>query len=145
MSIYNLYKTETEKEKHGVPVLFADEEIRLTLARAGGGNTKYDKVIAANAKPYKRAIQSDLITTEKANDILYKTFAEAVILKWETKVDEVYEEGLQLEGVEALQPATPANMIKVFRVIPDLFEEIKIEATKIANFRMQTMEEDSKN
>lgn len=145
MSIYDLYKTDSKLEKDGVPLLFADEELRITIARAGGGNTKYDRIIAANVKPYKRAIQSDLLSTDKANDILYKTFAESVIVKWETKVDGEFKEGLELEGVPGLQPATMPNMVKVFKALPDLFEEIKAEALKVSNFRNMVREEDAKN
>lgn len=145
MSIYDLYKTDSRKEKEGVPLLFADEELRITLARAGGGNTKYDRIIAANAKPYKRAIQSDLLSTDKANEILARTFAESVIVKWETRVDGEYREGVELEDIPGLQPANIVNMTKVFIALPDLFEEIKSEATKMVNFREAVREEDAKN
>lgn len=145
MSIYNLYKSDVQKEKDGVVILFGDEELRLTISRAGGGNTKYDRVVAANVKPYKRAIQADTISAEKVNAILAKTFAESVIVKWETKVDGEYKEGIELEGVEGLQPATPQNIAKVLIALPDLLEDIKAEATKISNFRLVVREEDAKN
>lgn len=145
MSIYDLYKTDSQKEKDGVQLMFADEEIRLTLARAGGGNTKYDRVVAANVKPYKRAIQADTISGDKVNAILAKTFAESVIIKWETKINGEYKEGLELEGMEGLQPATPQNIAKVLVALPDLLEEVKAEATKISNFRIVVREEDAKN
>jgi hypothetical protein len=144
MSIYDLYKTESQKEKEGVPIMFADEEIRITLARAGGGNTKYDRIIAANAKPYKRAIQSDLLSADKANELIARTFAEAVIVKWETKVDGEYKDGIELEGV-GIQPATVKNITQVLTALPDLLEEIKTEATRMSNFRTAVREEDAKN
>ena len=145
MSIYNLYKSDVEKEKNGVVLMFADEEIRLTISRAGGGNTKYDRVVAANVKPYKRAIQADSISADKVNAILAKTFSESVIIKWETKVEGEYKEGVELEGMEGLQPATPQNIAKVLIALPDLLEEIKAEATRISNFRLVVREEDAKN
>lgn len=145
MSIYDLYKTNVSLEKDGVALMFAEEELRITLARAGGSNTKYERVIAAKAKPYKRAIQADLLSTDKANEILIKTFAEAVIVKWETRVNGEYKEGIELEGVQELQPATPENIVKVLKALPDLFEEIKAEATKLSNFRNMVREEDAKN
>jgi hypothetical protein len=143
MSIYKLYETNESKEKNGVVCFFANEELRLTLARAGGGNTRYSKLIAAKAKPHKRAIQSGTMPEEKSQEILYRAFAEAIIIKWETLVDNEYKP--VIETKEGPKPVSPELIVQVFKDLPDLFLEIHEEANRLANFRDEERETDEKN
>lgn len=145
MSMYKSYKTDEQLEKNGIRVLFAEDEICLTLARAGGQNAGFQKSLAANLKPYRRALQSETLSDKKANELLMKTFAESVVLKWETRVDGIYREGIEVEGKTELQPATVENMVAVFQALPDLFEDIKAEASRLSNYRKVEREEDAKN
>ena len=149
-SMYELYKTDSSVEKSGKELLFADGQIKVKLCRAGGSNQKFEKILAANSKPYRRAIQAELISNEKANELLMATYAEAIVQSWETLVEkedgtEGYREGLYLEGNDELQPATKENILKVFKALPDLFKEMVEEANKITNYRNYEKEEDSKN
>lgn len=149
-SLYDLYKTDSVLEKQGKEFLFADGQIRVKLSRAGGSNQKFEKILAANSKPYRRAIQAELITNEKANELLMATYAEAVVQSWETLVTnddgaENYVSGVEIEGMKDLQPATKENIMKVFMALPDLFKEMAEEANKLTNFRSYEKEEDAKN
>lgn len=149
-SLYELYKTDSSLEKQGKEFLFADGQIRVKLSRAGGSNQKFEKILAANSKPYRRAIQAELITNEKANELLMLTYSEAVVQSWETLVEkedgtESFVSGLYLEGIEELQPATKDNIFKVFQALPDLFKEMAEEANKLTNYRSYEKEEDAKN
>jgi hypothetical protein len=148
--MYELYKTDSSVEKNGKELLFADGMIRVKLARAGGSNQRFEKILAANSKPYRRAIQAELITNEKANELLMATYAEAIVLSWETLVEkedgtEEYVSGIMLEDSEDLQPVNKENIMKVFKSLPDLFKEMAEEANKLTNYRSYAMEEDAKN
>jgi hypothetical protein len=149
-SLYDLYKTDSNLEKLGKEVIFADGAVKIKLARAGGANQKFEKILTANSKPYRRAIQAELISNEKANELLMATYAEAVVISWETLVEkedgtEEYVNGLMLEGSDDIQPATKENILKVFKAVPDLFKEIAEEANKLTNYRSYEKEEDAKN
>lgn len=149
-SLYDLYKTDSNLEKLGKEVIFADGAVKIKLARAGGANQKFEKILTANSKPYRRAIQAELISNEKANELLMATYAEAVVMSWETLVEkedgtEEYVNGLMLEGSDDIQPATKENILKVFKAVPDLFKEIAEEANKLTNYRNYEKEEDAKN
>lgn len=146
MSMYKSYKTDEQLEKNGIRVLFAEDEICLTLARAGGQNAGFQKALAANLKPYRRALQSETLSDKKANELLMKTFAESVVLRWETRAEDgTYREGIEVEGKTELQPVTVENMVAVFQALPDLFEDIKAEASRLSNYRKVEREEDAKN
>jgi len=149
-SIYELYKTDSTLEKQGKPFLFADGNLRVTLARAGGGNQRYEKILTANAKPYRRAIQAELISPDKAQEILMATYAEAIVQKWETLITQDdgmgdFKEGILLEGMEGLQPVNIANIVKLFKTLPELFREVQEEANKLSNYQTYEREEDVKN
>ena len=149
LSFYDLYETDKAKEQHGVPLYFADAKLRITLARAGGGNAKFARCLTVHSKPYKRAIQTGQLSDDKANDLMMKTYAEAAILNWETLIRKdkglCYVKGIKLKDMPGLQPVTPENIVKVLRIVPDLFREIMTEATNIDNYTIYTREEDSKN
>jgi hypothetical protein len=150
MDFYQMYETDKDKEKNGVPYLFADGMLRITLARAGGGNTKFARILAANSKPYKRAIQNEQISDEKANDLMMKTYAEAVVTNWETEVAEedgakVFKKGIRLKGQDELQPVNIENIVAVWKMLPDLFSDIMAEASKLSNYMTYQREEDTKN
>jgi hypothetical protein len=149
-SLYELYKTDSNLEKNGKELTFADGAVRVKLARAGGANQRFEKILTANSKPYRRAIQAELMSNEKANELLMQTYAEAIVLSWETLVEkedgtEEYVKGLMLEGSDEIQPATKDNIFKVFKAVPDLFREMAEEANKITNYRNYEQEEDAKN
>ena len=150
LDFYNLYETDKDKEKNGVPFLFADGMLRITLARAGGGNTRFARILAANSKPYKRAIQNEQLSDEKANDLMMKTYAEAVVMNWETEVKDengakAFKKGIFVKGQEGLQPVTLENIVAVFKLVPDLFSDIMAEASKLSNYISYQREEDAKN
>ena len=149
MNFYQMYETDKDKEKNGVPFMFADGMLRITLARAGGGNNKFARILAANSKPYKRAIQNEQLSDEKANDLMMKTYAEAVVTNWETEVEEdgkkVFKKGILIKGQEGLQPVNIENIVAVFKLIPDLFSDVMAEASKLSNYISYQREEDAKN
>jgi hypothetical protein len=149
-SIYELYKTEKKIEQDGKAFLFASGNLRLTLARAGGSNQRFEKILTANSKPFRRAIQAELLSNEKAQELMMRTYAEAVIRKWETlmpKEDgtDEFRDGMLVEGHEDLQPKTIDNMVKIFMAYPELFKEVQEEANKLSNYQESLTEEDAKN
>ncbi len=147
--LFELYKTDSTLEKQGKEFLFADGNVKVKLCRAGGANQKFEKILAANSKPYRRAIQAELLSNDKANELLMSTYAEAVIIFWYTLVENEqgeknWVEGVMLEDGE-IHPANVENVTQVFTLLPDLFKEIAEEANKITNFRTYEKEEDAKN
>ena len=149
-SVRKLYKTDKHLEKEGKEFLYADGMLKIKLARAGGSNTAFNLTLAEVSKPYKRAIQADLVSEETANKLLMETFTKCVIMKWwslmeDDEGNEVFVEGVDLEGFEELQPVTAENMIKYFEEMPDIFTDVSQDAQKMSNYLLHVREEDSKN
>lgn len=142
MSLYKQFKTDTNLETNGIIIDYGST--RITIARAGGSNKRFGKVLDAKTRPVRRAIQTETLENEKFLDILRESYAEAIILKWETKIDEEWKEGIEGEDGE-LMPVNPANIVKTLKALPDLFTDLQEQASKAALFRQSLRDEDVKN
>jgi len=125
-SIYELFATDQNSEVEGI-VYNVTPEISFTLARAGGANARYSKLLSAKIRPYTRQIADDTMDPDMANALVIEAFAETVILGWKGITD--------AEGNE--MPFSVANAIALLKQLPDLFIDIQAYAGKMANFRAQ--------
>lgn len=125
-SIFDLFATDQKSEVEGI-IYNVTPKISFTLARAGGVNARYGRMLAAKIRPYTRQIADETIDPDLANDLLIEVFAETVILGWKGITD--------AEGNEL--PFTAANALALFKQLPDLFIDVRDHAGKMANFRAQ--------
>lgn len=133
-SIYDLFSTDDHMEKKGIWIDYGPAGSFL-IARAGGSNQKFANILQAKTRPYKFQIDNELIDQEVGQRLMYEAFAEAVVLDWEGVCDR---EGNPLT-------CTRDNCVKLFQDLPDLFHDLREQATKLANFRHQSLEEAAKN
>jgi hypothetical protein len=133
MSVYEMFKTNPSLEKEGITLDYGSFSIRI--ARAGGHNSAFLKAMERESKPFRRAIQQETISADIAEEILRKVYADTVVLGWE---------GITDEDGNVLQ-FSKENCVKLFRDLPDLFNEIKETANKMAVYREVAKEEESKN
>lgn len=135
MSMYGLFKTNTDAEQTGVIIDYGT--FRVTIARAGGANKRYSKVLETKTRPYRRALETDTMSEERGIGILHEVYAETVVLNWEVQTDTVkntWKQGIESPTGDIL-PYTTENVIKTFGMLPDLFLDIQAQAQKIAMFR----------
>lgn len=139
MSLYSQFKTDGNVENEGVVLEYginkAGKTISIRIARAGGANTKFAKLMEYKVKPYRRQIQNESMDPALAEKIAKEVYAETVVLGWENVEDE---HGKELEF-------TVENVIKLFTDLPDLYTDIQSQAQRTALFRADVLEADSKN
>jgi hypothetical protein len=140
--MYGLFKTEPMLETEGVVIDYGS--FRVTIARAGGMNKRFAKTLEAKTKPVRRAIQTETLDAERGLDILREVYAEAVILRWETKKADTFVIGIESPDGDIL-PFTKENVIQTFRNLPDLFTDIQDQAGKTAIFRQDEKEKAAGN
>lgn len=121
-SIYDSFKTDVSAERDGIDLDFGD--FKVTIARSGGANKKYEQLVRRKLDRYKRAIQFDALPEETARRVLIECYAEAVVLGWEGVLDEN----------ELPIPYSVENAIKLFTELPEFFNQVREESDKIANF-----------
>ncbi|QDB70865.1 hypothetical protein [Pseudomonas virus PBPA162] len=140
MSLFKQYKTDKSLEKDGRVVEFGvDEEtgekITMTIARAGGGNAAFQRVMEVALKPHRRQIENDTIDAEVLRGIMVEVYAKTVVRDWSMVRD---------EG-GALLDCTEDNIVYLFNLLPDLFAEVQTIAGAMVTFREGMLEADVKN
>lgn len=144
MSMYQNFKTNPDLEKGGIVIDYGS--FRVTLARAGGANKKFGRLLEAKTKPLKRAIQTDTMDSDKAVDLMKEVYAETVVINWETKVGDDFVQGIEdPQDATKVLPVNKENLLTTFRNLPDLFTDLQEQATKAALFRDVIREDDVKN
>lgn len=133
-SIYDLFETDAKTENEGF-IFDVTPEISFTLARAGGSNTRYQKIIEAKTRPHRREIDENRFPIDQANKIVIEAFAETVVLGWKGITDK--------KGKKV--PFTPANAVTLFTQLPDLFSDVREAAVARANFSAQEVKADAGN
>jgi hypothetical protein len=146
--MYEQFSTDTESETSGILLNYG--EFRITIARAGGANKKFIRLLETKTKPYRRAIQTDTMDNERGNAILIAVYSEAIILNWERRDEKGKDKWTQ--GIEAPPGAKQAtlpfnreNVVVTLTDLPELFLDIQEQASKAALFRQDVLEEDAKN
>ena len=139
MSLYKQFKTDKNVEKEGIVLNYGKnskgEDIEIRIARAGGANVQYAKLLEVKTKPYRRQIQNETLDNEVAEKITKEVYAKAVVMGWAGVEDE---NGKPLEF-------SSENCIKLFDDLPDLWMDIQQQSTKAALFRADILEQDAKN
>lgn len=143
MSMYSQFKTNPDIETKGVVIDYGWG--RITIARAGGANTKYKRVLAAKAKPYRRAIQTETMDEKRELEVMAETFAETVVLNWEAYVDGKFKVGIEIEGSDKLLPVNAKNITDTLLKLPDLFLDLAEQASKVSLFLEEIRETDAGN
>lgn len=137
-----MFETDKKVEREGVIVEYAPG-VEIKIARAGGANKKFAKVMQRLARPHRRAIQTDSIDEDTLTAMFITAYASTIILSWKgiTKdlithddADAKEELDFSLENIEA-----------VLHAQLNLFADIQKTADNIAIFRAEILEADSGN
>ena len=133
-NIYEAFQTDAEMEQEGIEYDMGELGV-FKLARAGGANMKFAKLVEKKTRPYRQQIDRGTIDPDLGNRLLAEAFAESVILGW-----------TGVKGRDNKQiKYSPAAAVKLMLDLPELFNELREAATSMANFRNEQIEEDTGN
>lgn len=139
-SIFELFEMDNRAEKEGIIVNYGPYG-KFRIARAGGANERFKKLMEAKSRPYRRRIETGTVTEEELRPMLLDVFVDAVILGWDGVTGKTGVVGTTGQPLQF----TRENAIKLFTILPDLFDDIREQAAKSANFRAADIEADAKN
>lgn len=145
-ALYQNFATDPELEKNGIDIQYGvtqreingemqEVPVIFTIARAGGANSRFDKVFEHKTKPYKRMIQTDTLDPEIGKRIMRETVTETIVLGWQN---------VQNRAGEFLD-FNKSNVLATLEQLNDLFLDIQRQANNAALFRATVVEEDVKN
>lgn len=138
-SIYSLFGTDSSKEQQGVVIEY-DDLGKITIARAGGANSRYNTVIYEKMQPYRRQLQLkknklDDKTIKLMRRLNMELFAETIVLGWE---------GINDADGNPI-PFSKEACLKLFNDLPALFDDLLARANDLSTFQNEEIEEDLKN
>lgn len=137
-----MFETDSKAEKDGIVIRFADA-VEVTVARAGGANKKFARLMAKLTKPYRRAIDTETIDEKVLTDLVKTAYAKTVVLGWKGLTKDIITKNEADAGEELV--FNEENCVAVFNALPVLFDEIVKATTNHANFRNLALEEDAGN
>lgn len=140
-SPYKLFKTDPDNERKGTVINYGDEAW-FRIARAGGSNKPYLDAMGARLKPFRRQIQTETMDDKVADRIVLEVFVDTILLGWGSK-----EHGDGRIGDEEGNPLEFGrdNALKVLTDLPELFQALRAESERLANFNAASKEDDAKN
>jgi len=133
MNPYQMFETDENLETSGIWIDYGS--FKFKIARAGGSNEKYRRLLQNRMKPYRRQVQTETMSEEKASEILLGTFVDSVLLGWEGVTDR---EGNPLEY-------NRENALKLFTDLRELFLDLQTQSQKVSLFRKMEVETDLGN
>jgi len=139
MSIFKTFKTDAKLETEGILIQYGENSKgameAFRIARAGGGNQRFEKTLTQRTKPYRRQIQTDAMDAKVSKRIFMEVFVDTVLLGWENIEDE---NGNPLAF-------NRDNALDLFTKLPDLFVDLAAQAGTQALFRAEVNEADAGN
>jgi len=131
MSVYGIFKTNKDLENSGIWIEYGDDPpIRFRIARAGGNNKAFAKLLDKLTRPVRKLLANNALSDEAATKIYQEAFIKTVLLGWENVTDEKGEP----------MACTFDNAMKLFDDLPDLFADLKDQASNMALFREEELD-----
>lgn len=137
-----IYETDQSLETKGVILEYAPG-VEITVARAGGANKRFTKVLARLSKPHRVAIRNETISPEASAKMLHTAYAEAIVLNWKGFTKDILTK--KEEDADVQLPLSRENVVAVFDALPDLFADVALMSQNISLYRAEEMEHDAGN
>lgn len=142
VDIYKMFGTDETKEQDGIVLNYSDV-FWLRVARAGGSNEAYKRILTEKTRPYRKAIQTETISPEVSARIMREAAAEGLVLAWGSAQ---YGDGLMPRKSDgAAMDFSVENVIQFFEDLPEIFADVQEQSGKVAHFVVSTTEVDAGN
>jgi len=133
-NIYEKFATDKKLEQSGIVLDYGDG-LELRIARAGGSNVKFEKVVQQKMKKYDRLVKNDLLDPSQMREVMREVLAETVVLGWSGVTDR--------EG--KVIAFSKDACIQLFKDLPDLFDDVLDQSRKANLFKESVQEANAGN
>ncbi len=145
MSLRDQFKTNPDKELNGVEVTYGENKDgsvpTFILARAGKANRRYQAALQKAMRPHQRSMQLGTLAPEKADEIYRDVFISTLLMGW----NNVKTGDIEDSNDNSNAPFTAENAVKLFELLPDLYDLLVEQSGTASLFRDETNEEAAKN
>lgn len=137
-----MFETDESVEKEGIWLDYAPG-VEVRIARAGGANKRFAKVMTRLSKPYRRALQTNSVDESILLELFIKAYARTIVLAWKGFTKDL----ITHDDADADIPLdfNQENCEAFLREQPNLFTDIQKASDDISLFRTEILEGDSGN
>jgi hypothetical protein len=146
MNLYDQFATDAQMEKQGIIIDYGPNadlpkvdgeapHILFRIARAGGANQTFNKVLERLTRPHRRMIQSGHMDTVLADQLYEQAFIESILLGWDNVTNKAGEP----------LPYSKLNAAQLFKDLPELYRDLREQANNSSLFREEQREADLGN
>lgn len=132
---YAAFATDETVEQEGVWLEYPSYEFAIRVRRAGETNRAFTQRMDAKLKPYKRALDTGTMDPAILLRVSREVFAETILVDWKGVVDE---KGKPMSF-------NKDNALKLLTDLPDLFNDIVLQAKDAGLFRKYLAEAEAGN
>lgn len=141
--IFSLFGTDKNAEKTGVWINYGD--VKFLVARAGGSNIEFAERLKAKIRPFRTQIERDTLPAEEDSRITAEVYAETIIKDVMVQTESgSWERGLPTEDGKVV-PFSREGLVKLLLELPDLFRDLRMQASDSAKFQREQDQADVKN
>lgn len=139
-SIFDMFETDDAVETTGVLLRYGPST-RILVARAGGANKQFERMMKTETKPHRKMVQAVTNGTASEDDgkaleeIMQKVYAKTIVRGWEGVVDKAKVD------IEFSEKAC----LDLFKRLPQLWLDIRDFASNYMNYLVEDVEEVVKN
>ena len=137
-----MFETVPSLEEQGVVLNYAPG-VEILVARAGGSNKKFNRVITRLSKPHRRAIEAEILDEAIGNALLVDAYVTAIIKGWKGITKDLITHN-SADAEEEL-PFTKENVASLLTEQPNLFTDIQKVAENMRAYRIEVLESEAKN
>jgi hypothetical protein len=140
MSLFKTFGTDEKMELSGVPIQPAGANDDGTMptfivSRIGGQNHQFTKIREQVMRPYIRDVEAGTIDPHKLFRLNVEVFCKANLRGWSHVQD----------AENKLIPYSVDNAIKLLTALPDLYQELAYQASRVTNYQAVEKETATKN
>ncbi len=123
-----------DAENDGIELSFGNGRF-ITVTRAGPSNRKYKTTMARVFKPHQKVVGGALaLGDDAAEDLMKEVYAESIVVGWKGFI------GNDDKEIVFSKEAC----IELFTEAPEIFDAVRSESSKFANFARRDVEEAGK-
>jgi hypothetical protein len=139
MSLRKKFKTDAKSETEGIWLDYGDGQ-QIKVARAGRTNKAFQAAGQKFLRKYRQQFKHGIIPQEVQEKIAYESYAKCIVLDWKgVRAEDIGDKGRKEV------PFSFENCVKLFKNLPDLFDDVQAQAQDQKLFLEEVREEDSKN
>lgn len=139
--LHKQFQTDKNSEENGIWLRYPDPDapdappVEIRVARAGNSNAKYLASLDRETRGDRHRIEKKTMPLAESREVMIRVYADSVVLEWRNVTS--------ADGKP--MACTRENVIKLFKELPDFFDDIREQAENADLYRAHLRTADAGN